>query len=606
MAELLHPPTIPDLRSGDWIDLEQLGDDPLLTYIKYDAIAINDVLWPNWRGCSAQGEVADFASSRVNVTIEDGYTPEFGMPVLVPNDVLKNLDQGWAFYSYSVGLASDPNTRGPESQRIFCYVGERPVKGAQLAVPQIKESHGLALDPDSVGSAGATAVVPPYQAMRAGDKVTFTWQGYYQGDPEPPYRETTELQAEHLGQPLKFIVPLGEVIIIPDGYAEISYSIEYANGLGRSSDSPVQTIQIVQPDTPVPALLPVITIKDYTGGPITPGDEGLTLQIIPVYGGIQDGDVVLMYWKGNRDADSVIKSLRVDLSTLDSGILEFYLEPQWVSANSGSQVTVSYQYARVDTAESGEPLLLDISVPLDLPPPIVENVTAEGENRGWLAADTSGAYVNVPEEATIAPGDQVEMHWEGHPNGGRYVTTTPVGESGKRFFIPGTAIAANMSTEENKRFEVFYRVTPPGKSCQPSGPYKLRIEPLASTRYPDTQCTQAQGKLTLSLTSVPPEGADLVIGKPPFPAWPFMAVDQKLTIEASGVTAGGGTTHITVRNAVPVTAGEFANNLIKEKLSRAFLQSLQLNEKFTLKAKVSFDGGETYVPFNDTNLTLTR
>ncbi|WP_458129721.1 hypothetical protein [Pseudomonas sp. Z2-11] len=596
MAELLQPPTIPDLRSGDWIDLEQLGDDPLLTYIKYDAIAINDVLWPNWRGCSAQGEVADFANSRVDVTTEDGYTPELGMPVLVPNDVLKHLDQGWAFYSYSVGLASDR----PESRRIFCYVGERPVKGAQLAVPQIKESHGLALDPDLIGSAGATAVVPPYQAMTVGDKVTFTWQGYYEGVPENPYKESKELAAEHLGRPLIFNVPLSEVIGIPDQYAEISYSIEYANGLGRPSDSPMQTIQIVPPGS---ALLPVITIKDYAGGPITPGDEGLTLQIIPVYGAIQDGDVVLMYWKGNRDANSVIKSLRVDLSTLDSGILEFYLEPQWVSANSGSQVTVSYQYARVDAAESGEPLLLDISVPLDLPPPIVENATAEGEHRGWLAADPNGAYVNVPEGATIGPGAQVEMHWDGHPNGGRYVATDPVGGSGKRFFIPGTAIAANMSTEENKRFEVFYRVTPPG---QPSGSFNLRIEPLASTRYPDIQCTQAQGTLTLSLTSVPLEGADLVIGKPPSMAWPFMAIDQKLTIEASGVKAGGGSTRIIVRNAVPVTAEEFGKKVIKEKLNRAFLQSLKLNEKFTLKAKVSFDGGETQVPFNDTNLNLTR
>ncbi|MOA41078.1 hypothetical protein D3C78_1630100 [compost metagenome] len=59
MADVNPRPVIRDLQPGDWIDLDQLGSDALMTYIKYPDIAIDDVFWPNWRGCGAQGAIAD-------------------------------------------------------------------------------------------------------------------------------------------------------------------------------------------------------------------------------------------------------------------------------------------------------------------------------------------------------------------------------------------------------------------------------------------------------------------------------------------------------------------------------------------------------------------
>lgn len=600
MADVNPRPVIQDLQPGDWIDLDQLGTSPLLTYIKYPDIAINDVLWPNWRGCSAQGEVADFSNARVNVTVEGGYTPENGMPVHVPNDVLKQLDQGWAFYSYAVGEPHDPNVRGPESLRIFCYVGKRPENSAKVPVPQIKESHELALDPGAVSSAGATAVVPPYRAMSVGDKVTFTWQGYFQGQPEPVHKEPKELKTEHMGQPLSFTVPYIEVIGIPGEYADISYRIEYAGGAGQYSDSDLQRIQIIKPGSPV---LPPITVKDYTGGPINPGryPNGLTLQVKPVYADIQEGDWVLVYWTGSEKARSVTKALRVDRSTQDSGLIELLIEPQWLTANSNSQVAVFYQFARAGVARSGESVTLDISKPLNLPAPIVEDATPGAENQGSLAASTSGAYVNVPDTAEIGTG-KVEMHWQGHENGGRHIALTPV--SGQRYFIPATAIAANMSTLEQARFPVFYRVFPPGVSeGEDSVHFNLLITPLPLTRYPITTCAQVQDN-KLSLFKVPIGGADLQIGSPPNDAWPFMAQGQLLTMEVTGVAQNGNQTSSVVRDALAVTPAEFTNKKVTAKLSRAFLHTLKLNETFTLKARVSFDGGKTYTPFRDSTPTL--
>ncbi|WP_260963332.1 hypothetical protein [Pseudomonas citri] len=592
MADLNPRPEIPALQSGNWIDLEQLSNAPLLTYIKFPGMAIGDVLWPHWRGCGAQGEVADFSDSRVDVTESGGYTPERGMPVNIPNDLLRQLDQGLVLYSYAVASPGDPDNQGAESLRILCYVGKR-----KLPVPQIKESHERSVDPRNVLSAGATAVVPPYQAMSVADEVVFSWQGYFQGLPEPVYRESREIRAEHLGQPLAFTVPYIEIVGIAGEHADISYRVQYAGQAAPFSESEAQRIDIVEPGS---ALLPAVTVKDYTEGPINPGHypNGLTLQVKPVYPDIQENDWVLLYWTASEKIKSVTKALRVDRSILDSALIEFHIEPQWLAVNSNSQVKVIYQYARSGAAQAAEPLLLDISKPLYLPPPIVEDVTPGAENQGTLPASTNGAYVSVPETAETGSGT-VEIHWQGHPNGGRYVASTPV--SGRRFHIPGTAIAANMSTPAQGRyFPVFYKV-----NGEESVHYNLLITPLPATRYPSTTSVHITGG-QMFWSSVPFSGADLVIESPGFDAWPFMAQGQLLTMVATGITSAGQTSY-PIRSARPVTEAEFRNKKIAEKLPKqGFLDNLLPGEMFSLKASVSFDGGETFTEFRDTTATLVR
>lgn len=595
MTDLNPLPTIPDLKEGDWVDLDELGGQALRTYVKFPGITVDHhVLWPRWIGCGALGETVDFVASRVDVTTSAGYTPALGMPVDIPNAMLVRLDQGLAFYSYSVSTLKDPDNRGPESLRRFCFVGERPVRLETLPVVQIRESHELALDPAAVGSGGAQAVVAPYAAMSVDDVITFTWQGYYLGDPEPPVVRTLKLTGEHLGQPITFSVPQSEMDFSDS--AEVSYSILYANGAGARGESERQTFEIKRP---VAARLPALQINNHTGGPINPGafPNGLTVRIQPSYADIRQGDRVLVYGTASRADRSIVTSLRVDRSVLDRGLVELHIPRQWLLNNVSSTVTLSWQYARAGNALSSQPLTLDISKPLYLPAPIVEGATADGDLSGYLQPDLAGAYVVVPADAEIGTG-KVEMHWFGHPNGGQYVAPSPVGGTGQRFFIPATAIAANMS--DTRRFEVFYRVTPPGQAAaEDSSRFSLRIVPLPITRYPDTQCTQAQGSSMLSLAQVPFGGANLRVAQ-----WPFMAVGQLLKIVARGVRGSGGPTSIVVRDSLPVTQTEFNNKRVDAVLQRNFLQSLKINENFSLEASVSFDGGETYWPFRDTNLKL--
>ncbi|MDO7900289.1 hypothetical protein [Pseudomonas citrulli] len=481
----------------------------------------------------------------------------------------------------------DSDDKVPQAPGAF-----REVVG-KLPVPHIKESHERSVKISDVTAAGASAVVPPYQAMRVGDEVIFSWQGYFQGVPEPVYQESKQIRAEHLQQPLTFTVPYIEIRSIEGEHADISYRVEYAEQPSQPSESEQQRIDIVDPGS---ALLPSLSVKGHTAGPINPGHypDGLTLQVKPLYLDIQENDWVLLYWTGSEKAKSVTKALRVDRSTVDSGLFEFYIEPHWLTVNSNAQVKVLYQYARAGVARSAEPLLLEISKPLHLPPPIIEDVTPGADNHGTWAATTNGAYVNVPDTAEIGTGN-VEVHWQGHPNGGRHIATVPV--SGRRFHIPATAIAANMSTlAQGRYFPVFYSV-----EGEPSVHFNLLVTPLPATRYPATTSEHITGG-RMHLSEVPFSGADLVIESPGFDAWPFMAQGQLLTMEATAA-------HLSypVRNARPVTEAEFRNKKITAKLpKREFLESLQNGEEFSLTARVSFDGGETFTPFRDVMVTLVR
>ena len=471
----------------------------------------------------------------------------------------------------------------------------------KLPVPQIKESHDLAIDAAGVPSSGMTAVIAPYSAMGEGDRVTFTWQGYdADGIADPVFEQTSTLTREALGKPLKWTIPRSKISGIPGGRAEIGYQIDYATDLPKTSPSAKQAIHA---GTLSPTLLARPLIVGHEEGEVLdpatfPG--GLTLILTELNPEIQIGDDVVLYAKGAMEASSLIQSSRVDASVIGSGVLRFHLEPGWIVSNAGNQVQFVYQFARAGASKTSEALKADIRPVLVLPLPLVKDAASEGDGKGKLvAADASeGAYVSVPEAVALGPGDTVQMHWVGHVNGGQFTASQPVADSPRTFFIPANYVAANMG-DESRRFPVFYRVVLSSGAQVDSGPFQLRIEPPARSSYPTVQCTQVSGG-ELSFARVPLDGADLTSV-----SWMFMAEGQLLTLQATG-NVGPLPAEFTVRNSLPVTAKEVIDKRISAKLPRAFLNQLNRNDDFTLKASVSFNGGDTYMPFEDSHLKLVN
>lgn len=121
MAATLPPPKVPDLGADNAIDLDRLGSDDLETIVDYPGIAEGDHFWPQWWGCTASGEAVDNFSNLIVIGPGD-LTPE-GMPVQILNNRMRELDQGWVFYSYKLPDSNTPDEPGEESLRRFFYVG---------------------------------------------------------------------------------------------------------------------------------------------------------------------------------------------------------------------------------------------------------------------------------------------------------------------------------------------------------------------------------------------------------------------------------------------------------------------------------------------------
>lgn len=121
---------------------------------------------------------------------------------------------------------------------------------------------------------------------------------------------------------------------------------------------------------------------------------------------------------------------------------------------------------------------------------------------------------------------------------------------------------------------------------------------MPSTSYPQITCTQADAG-GLSLAKVPAAGADLALG-----TWLFGKQGQLLTVAVSGVTATGEVEEV-ILDSAPVTA-EQAENGVRAKLPKAFLEGLIRGESFTISPRLSFDGGVYFTPFRSITLTLNR
>ncbi|MCG7509239.1 hypothetical protein [Mesorhizobium retamae] len=458
----------------------------------------------------------------------------------------------------------------------------RDAAGA-LAVPQLKGQHRLALDPDDVDT-NIPVIVPPYEAMRVDDSITFTFA--YSTDPDAEgWERTKTLTASDLGRPMQWNLPQGQLYMVDGGTALVRYRVSYANG--AASESAQQHVLVSAPQAPLLAAAHAEGVED---GSLDPGrfPGGLTVWVDP-YPGLAIGDHVLLHWRGANDQKSTVKCKRVDASVVDSGVIAFTVEPSWLEASAGGNIEVTYQFARPGAADSSLPLSLRIRAPrADLPPPVVEGAVPAAEagpNAGNLAADLvrAGAYVRVPDDATIGDGESIAIYWQGHRNGGDYVADRPVAGSERRFFIPAAAIGANMGNDEAKRFPVIYKVTSVEGDLYESEAFRLKILPLPVARYPAVSCPQATGKPGLRPADVP-DGADLVLQP-----WVFINAGQVATLEVTSLNSGGQPVRHVARDKAPVTSGEVVQGL-RANVPRGFLLGLQPGAQITMLASISFDG----------------
>ncbi|EPM72241.1 hypothetical protein A584_05927 [Pseudomonas syringae pv. theae ICMP 3923] len=594
----LPEPQVPGLKQPEnYLDLDLLGTEALQTWINYPGIALGDFFYPNWRGCGPKGELVDFFSDLIEVVDLQSQ----GFLLLIENDSLLKLDQGWVFYSYQLFDANTVDGRGAESLRLFFNVGKRPAAFAGLGAPHCRESHDLKLDPELLARVDDVLfVTPPYRAMRAGDTVRLTLDLYFgEGDPFQPLVRSKTLTRGEAGLPLQWQISASDLLQIEGGHALMSYSIEYAD-TALSSQSAIQTLDIVEPSA---ALLPALTIKDFSGGSLDPTayPEGITLTIQP-YSGIQVDDDVVLFASGNSQ---VVQALRADLSTLESGVLQFTLDQAWLISNNGRDVEFVYAYARQGVAGRSLPRGVILRRPLDLPPPNIKDAQIECSSEtgvnGYMFAQqmVNGVKIRIPPEAVIGETDQVQMHWDGYGSTGRFIAD-PSPDDPRLFEIPPAAVPANMG----KRLDVYYRVSPVSEPAGTSRVFNLEVRRI-SGGWPFIQIMRPRvTDARLPLASVPAEGAGLDLL-----SWTYMAQGQRVRIKAVGLLQSDVEQTLGLRTgeAEPLTEAEYQARQVSVVIPRAFVENLKKDSATNfVTVEVSFDEGASYIAFPPVTFTLVE
>ncbi|MFJ4053994.1 hypothetical protein ACIPZC_11080 [Pseudomonas sp. NPDC089743] len=586
--EALEAPTIDGLTAFNEIDLNALGDEPLKTVIKYTGMAVNDYVVVRWLGRSAAGEAYDYSA---NYTLEAEHLVD-GLEVKITNSYIKDAAGGEAFYSYT--SEADGGSDEAASLRTFCYIGVRPRGHVEtLSVLQVVDSHGLIVQPVNLPSSGVRVVVPPYQAMQIGDKVTLTVECYDpDGTPEGRWQQVVTVAEEHFGESaISHAVPKSEFDWIDPGYVLASYEIAFA--VGGLLKSPVQRLEVDSTST-LPGYLEKPTIDGYVEGEsLDPSrfPDGLLVKL-PDYPGIADSDYLTLQWS-IPGGQLYMPSVRVDPSTRAAASILFHISPQILALSQGSNVSVSYLYGRQGQALRSEVLQVAVDNARVLNVPSVEGAAADGDaDIGHILADlsTGGVYVNVPRAITL-PGEELQVHWAGTGPLGEYVAKVPDSpDDPLRFLIPPEYVPGNMGrtpADASWRFNVFYRLSSESGTID-SMPYKLRIKPLDSATLPTVDLTDGP----VYLHKLPEAGARLNMIK-----WPFIARGQLLTIVMEGVNPRGETVQFIVRDEKPITDAEVREGVKNEMLPKSELRKLKEGENFTLYARVSFNNGAFYLKY---------
>lgn len=586
--QIANPPLpfIPTLTDRGEIDVDSLEGKDLDTYVKYPGIDNGDVITVVWRGTDGQGLPYDDITSATPVFNPD---PALGQLVTIKNETLQWARGGAAFYSY---LVDQQGTQQPESLRLHCLVGlvERPEWSEHLPVVQVLESHDRVLDYDTLGS-GATLVIPYYQALQIGDVVKVVLNGQ-DGNGTPVEKEFNVSPKEgDAAAVLSGTIPRSQLRDFVGRRIDLHYTI-ILKGSKTELRSPTQTFDIQRGAAAEP-YLPAMEIVGFSGDVLDP--EGFKTGLLikakcPAQA--KAGDVVLCHWQGDTVDNRHVMVQRLDASSQPNGVMQFGVTPASLDVSVGDDVEVFFQIAREGWAMASQPLSFKVERARGhlLPPNVTPSI---GDDNGAVGSATQfekGAKVEVPSSG-VKEGDGIKVNWLGNAYAGSVTVDQPDDPAAPLIFtIPPDYIAANMEQDNEsslKRFPVTYTlVTDKGELT--SDALQLRIQPVPQSGYQKAFCNEADSGGNLLRGSL---GGDPNIV---LPVWPFMAVGNTVTLWVTGDLATGVSYEKTLRDAVKVEVEDVEEEMLVATIPLDDVKKLARDSGLHLRAKISFDNGESF------------
>lgn len=277
-----------------------------------------------WSGHTAEGTVLPDILVDYEIQASD-----LGWPISlkVPNAQVKLIASGYATMRYTV----TPLVGAPKYSRR----ANVPVIGdvQSLPPPQVLESTGSILDPDTLPASGATLHIDTSELFANGDFVHVQWNGTKADGSALLFPIDILITAGMVGKPIESFVDRLYVDPLINGTVDISYALN--KGDGPVSNSPVTTLQIRNNSAQLPA-----PIVDYAvGEQLDPADvpaNGTTLRVN--YTPMVASELVTVQWAGKLPFSD---SFTIPPSWNNKEI-PFHLAKSYVDGNLNETVQVYY------------------------------------------------------------------------------------------------------------------------------------------------------------------------------------------------------------------------------------------------------------------------
>ncbi|WP_122663886.1 Ig-like domain-containing protein [Pseudomonas viridiflava] len=329
----------------------------------------------------------------------------------------------------------------------------------RLDAPIIKEAVNGTIDLDDLGRNDATVqIVLPGPPYTLGDSITMTWIGTPATGLPVTHTETVVIGS--IPSILQLYVPNADVRAIAGGSADASYVLKKLNGDPPQSSK--RTFANVVGDV---SQLPAPTIRELIGDVLEP-DTPIATVLIPVYPGMDTGDVINMIWMGTKsNGTPYVHEHEHPVTYNDKGkVIPIYVPNEHI---------VILDYGTLDlyyTVTNDQKSLFGMSES-DHTPIKIERVHAELPAPKVVEAPNDVLDpALVPDSATLLieylgtnPGDILTYYWTGRPGAGTgsdwVPITTPTAGKPITFRIDNTLITPNIGSIVKVRYSLKLKAT---------------------------------------------------------------------------------------------------------------------------------------------------
>lgn len=311
-----------------------------------------------------------------------------------------------------------------------------------------------------------------------------------------------------------------------------------------------------------------------------PANADQVIATLPDYAVKKVGDEISWYWEEFPYSELLVDRLTLDPSTVGLPLRLAFKGDMLRERGNGLRYATCRVRDRAGHEVTSLHVLLEANIlppPLRRPPSVRE---ASGTSLDPSFYGNTGVTVVIPRQDDEGEGRQREVFWRGYGAMGFHHALEPKPSNPSEFMIPAAAIPSNMGT--GRVVDITYQVQGDAKE---SDPLKLRVSTIPASKFSQVDCPQAArgNPLKLSRGAVAPEGAGLTLS-----VWVYQEPRQLINIWLTSASLQD--EH--VRVAWPVTPGTN-----RASVPKAFLERLPLNAVFSVRVSVSFDGGDSYLPF---------